>query len=203
MKRGSKAWMHEHVTDPYVKRARAEGWRSRAAFKLDEIDRRDRLLRPGMLVVDLGAAPGGWSQLAAQRVQPDGRVIAVDLIDLQPLPYVEFVGGDFAEEECLTRVVQSMGGRLADLVLSDMAPNLSGIALTDAARMSRLAALALEFASTRLRSGGSLLVKVFHGRGFDELRAEMARAFETVAVRKPGASRDRSSEVYLVGRAKR
>lgn len=203
MKRGSKAWMHEHVTDPYVKRARAEGWRSRAAFKLDEIDRRDRLLRPGMLIVDLGAAPGGWSQLAAQRVQPGGRVIAVDLIDLQPLPYVEFVRGDFAEEECLTRVVQSMDGRQADLVLSDMAPNVSGIAVTDAARMSRLAALALEFACTRLRSGGNLLVKVFHGRGFDELRAEMARVFETVAVRKPVASRDRSSEVYLLGRDKR
>lgn len=199
----SKAWMHEHVTDPYVQRAKAGGWRSRAAFKLMEIDDKDRLLRPGMLVVDLGAAPGGWSQVAAERVGATGRVLAIDLLEMAPIPGVEVIQGDFGDDAILADLEARMGGRPADLVISDMAPNISGIASTDQARSVLLAELALNFAVRHLKPGGDLLVKLFQGEGFAGFRAAMGEAFERVVVRKPKSSRDRSSEVYLLGKGRR
>jgi 23S rRNA (uridine2552-2'-O)-methyltransferase len=198
-----KSWMQEHVADAYVKRARAEGMRSRAAYKLDEIAGRDRLLRPGMVVVDLGAAPGSWSQVAAERVGPGGRVIAVDLLEMTPLRGVEFVRGDFREAPVLAEVERALDGRKADLVLSDMAPNLSGIAATDQARALELAELALDFAVKHLKPQGNMLVKAFQGAGFEPFLKEMRSRFDAVAVRKPDASRERSSEVYLVGKGLR
>lgn len=201
--RSKKAWMREHVTDPWVQRAKAEGWRSRAAFKLLEIDRRDRLLRPGMVVVDLGAVPGSWCQVAVQRVGPGGRVLALDLLPLEPLPGIEFLQGDFREEAVLRELESRLAGARVDLVLSDMAPNLSGIAVADQSRSVHLAELALDFARDHLRPGGSFLVKLFHGAGFDDLRRAMMADFQSVVVRKPEASRGRSSEVYLLGRARR
>jgi 23S rRNA (uridine2552-2'-O)-methyltransferase len=191
--------MQEHVADRYVKRARAEGMRSRAAYKLGEIADRDRLLRPGMLVVDLGAAPGGWSQVAAARVGPQGRVIALDLLDMTPVRGVEFIRGDFRDAAVAAELAGALGGRPADLVLSDMAPNLSGIAATDQARALELALLALDFAVKHLKPQGNLLVKAFQGAACDELRKAMRERFAAVATRKPEASRGRSSEVYLVG----
>ncbi len=195
----SKAWMHEHVTDHYVQRAKAEGWRSRAAFKLMEIDEKDRLLRPGMVVVDLGSAPGGWSQVAAERVSGGGRVLALDLLDMAPVAGVEFIQGDFREDAVLAELTFRLAGRPVDLVISDMAPNISGIAATDQARSVHLAELALEFASRHLKPGGNFLVKTFQGQGFDAFRKAMEEAFDKVVVRKPKSSRDRSSEVYLLG----
>lgn len=195
--------MQEHVSDPWVQRAKAEGWRSRAAFKLLEIDHKDRLLRSGMTVVDLGAAPGSWCQVAVRRVGPAGRVFALDLLPMDPLPGVEFLQGDFRETEVLAALEASLGQMPVDLVLSDMAPNMSGIAVSDHARSAHLAELALDFARERLRSGGDLLVKTFHGPGFEELRAAMRQAFASVAVRKPAASRGRSSEIYLLARGLR
>ena len=196
----SKAWMHEHVSDPYVQRAKAEGWRSRAAFKLMEIDERDRLLRPGMVVVDLGSAPGGWSQVAAGRVGQKGTVLAVDLLEMAPVPGVEFIRGDFREEAVLAELEARLAGRKLDLAISDMAPNISGIALSDQARAMHVAELALEFAGRHLKPGGDFLVKLFQGEGFDAFRAAMLKAFDRVVVRKPKSSRDRSNEVYLLGR---
>lgn len=194
-----KNWMQEHVADAYVKRARSEGKRSRAAYKLEEIAERDGLLKPGMTVVDLGAAPGGWSQFAARRVGPGGRVIALDVLDMVSLPGVTFVKGDFRD----TKVVESMAGALAgnavDLVLSDMAPNLSGIGSIDQARMLELAELALEFALKHLKPQGNFLVKTFHGAGFDGFTKGTRQHFRKVIVRKPDASRPRSSEVYVLG----
>lgn len=194
----SKAWMHEHVTDHYVQRAKAEGWRSRAAFKLMEIDDKDHLLGPGMLVVDLGAAPGGWSQVAAERVS-GGRILALDLLDMAPLAGVELLRGDFREEAVLAELTSRLAGRPADLVISDMAPNISGIATTDQARAVHLAELALEFAAAHLKPGGHFLVKAFQGGGFEAFRRAMAAGFDKVVVHKPKSSRDRSSEVYLLG----
>jgi 23S rRNA (uridine2552-2'-O)-methyltransferase len=199
----SKAWMHEHVSDPYVQRAKAEGWRSRAAFKLMEIDDKDRLLRPGMVVVDLGAAPGGWSQVAAGRVGGKGAVLALDLLGMEPVPGVDFIQGDFGEEAVLAELEARLAGRQVDLAISDMAPNISGIAMSDQARAVHLAELALEFAGRHLKPGGDFLVKVFQGEGFDAFRAAMAGTFERVVVRKPKSSRDRSNEVYLLGRGRR
>lgn len=194
----SKAWMREHVTDPYVRQAKREGYRSRAAYKLQEIDARDRLLKPGMTVVDLGATPGGWSQIAAARVGPGGRVIAVDLLEMQPVAGVTFLLGDFREDAVLAQVEQALGGRQADLVICDMSPNISGIVVTDQARSMHLAELALEFSRTHLKPGGALLVKAFQGAGFQDLIAALRASFSRVAARKPKASRDRSSEVYLL-----
>jgi 23S rRNA (uridine2552-2'-O)-methyltransferase len=199
----SKAWMHEHVTDPYVHRAKAEGYRSRAAFKLLEIDVKDRLLRPGLVVVDLGAAPGSWAQVAAGRLGPAGRLIALDMLEIEPLPGVEFIQGDFREEAVLAQLERVLGGRPLDLVLSDMAPNWSGIAVSDQARSMHLAELTLDFAALHLKPGGDLLVKVFQGAGFQELRQAMQRVFGSVVVRKPQASRGRSAELYLLGRGRR
>lgn len=199
----SKAWMHEHVNDAYVQRAKAEGWRSRAAFKLIEIDEKDRLLKPGMTVVDLGAAPGSWCQYAARRIQPGGHLIALDLLEMTPMAGVEFIQGDFREEETLRRLEEALAGRQVDLVLSDMAPNISGIAVSDDARAMYLAELTLDFARQNLKPGGDMLVKTFQGAGFMELRRAVQAAFLTLTVRKPSASRDRSAETYLLGRGKR
>jgi 23S rRNA (uridine2552-2'-O)-methyltransferase len=198
-----KSWMQEHVADAYVKRARAEGMRSRAAYKLDQIAERDRLLRPGMVVVDLGAAPGGWSQVAAGRVGPEGRVIAVDVLDMAPLRGVDFVRGDFRDASVVAELERALGTCKADLVLSDMAPNLSGIAATDQARALELAELALQFAMKHLKPQGNFLVKVFQGTEFEALLKALRNRFAAVTVRKPGASRDRSSEVYLLGKGLR
>ncbi|MDR0233790.1 MAG: RlmE family RNA methyltransferase [Zoogloeaceae bacterium] len=197
----SRAWMREHVTDPYVRQAKKEGWRSRAAFKLMEMDGKDHLLRVGNVVVDLGAAPGGWSQVAARKVGGQGRVIALDALEMQGINGVTFIQGDFCETETLEKLEAALDGRRVNLVLSDMAPNLSGIALTDQARGMYLAELALDFAKRWLVLDGALLVKVFQGTGYPAFLAEMREAFVSVATRKPKASRDRSAELYLLGRA--
>ena len=200
----SNVWMRQHVNDPYVQRAKAEGWRSRAVFKLLEVDEKDHLFRPGQTVVDLGSAPGGWSQVAVRRVGPKGRVIALDLLEMEPIAGVTFLQGDFSEDEMLDRLDVELGGGpttvKVDLVISDMAPNLTGIASRDQARGIGLVEMALEFAVQRLKPDGAFVVKVFHGAGFEEFRRAMQSSFEVFAVRKPDASRDRSSEVYLVGR---
>ena len=194
----SKAWLNEHVHDHYVQRARSEGYRARAAYKLVEIDDRDRLLRPGMAVVDLGAAPGSWSQVVSQRLGGRGQVIALDLLPMAPIAGVEFIEGDFEDDAVLRRLEGLLSPRSVDLVLSDMAPNLSGVASVDQARAYALAELALEFAEQRLAPSGRFVVKVFQGAGFDDFRRHLATVFATVAVRKPKASRDRSSEVYFL-----
>ncbi|MCL1860182.1 MAG: RlmE family RNA methyltransferase [Proteobacteria bacterium] len=194
----SKAWMREHLTDPYVRRANTEGYRARAAYKLMEIDERDHLLRPGAVVVDLGAAPGSWCQVAAERC-PGGRVFALDLLPMAPVAGVDFLQGDFFDETVLAGFERLLEGRRADLVLSDMAPNISGVATVDQARSVLLCELALDFAVYRLQPDGRFLVKAFQGEGFMEFRREMERRFQTVRVRKPKASRDRSAEVYLLG----
>lgn len=198
--RTSNAWLHEHVTDPYVQRAKAEGYRSRAAFKLMEMDERDRLIRPGEVIVDLGATPGGWSQVAAKRMQGKGRVIALDLLEMEPLHGVEFIQGDFREEDILRQLEVTLAGHKVGLVLSDMAPNMSGILLSDQARVMHLAELGLEFSRQWLKPDGAFLVKVFQGYGFDDFMREMKSVFKTVVSRKPDASRDRSAELYLLGR---
>lgn len=196
----SNVWMKQHVKDPYVQRAKAEGWRSRAVYKLLEIDEKDHLFRSGQTVVDLGAAPGGWSQIAVRRVGPKGRVVALDLLEMEPIPGVLFLQGDFAEDAFLARLEGELAGGKVDLVISDMAPNLTGIAAGDQARGIGLVEMALDFALQWLKPEGAFVVKVFHGAGFEEFRRTMQSSFEFFAVRKPDASRDRSSEVYLVGR---
>ena len=196
----SKAWMREHINDPYVQKAKAEGYRSRAAYKLLELDRKDRLFAPGQLVVDLGAAPGSWTQVAVAKLGARGRVVAVDVLPMEPLPGVQFVEGDFREQEVLDALFVALGGRKADLVISDLAPNISGIGVSDQARSMHLAELALEFARQCLKPGGSLVVKVFQGAGFAEFLLAMRQAFAKVGSRKPEASRGRSSEMYLLGK---
>jgi 23S rRNA (uridine2552-2'-O)-methyltransferase len=195
--------MQRHVADPYVRKARALGYRSRAAFKLAEIDRADRLFAPGQRVVDLGAAPGGWSQVAAAKVGPGGRVIAVDLLEIAPLPGVTAIRGDFTEETVLRAVERALGGERVDLVLSDMSPNLSGVAASDQARSIYLCELALDFALAHLQPEGTLLVKAFQGAGFPAFLQRLRASFERVASRKPGASRSRSSEMFLLARGPR
>ena len=199
----SKAWMQEHVTDHYVKRAQAEGMRSRAAYKLEQLAERDRLLSPGMVVVDLGAAPGGWSQVASRALGGQGRVIAVDLLEMVPLNGVSFIQGDFADDEILVAVEQILGVGGADLVLSDMAPNITGVAVVDQARSIGLAELALDFAVNHLNVNGNFLVKVFQGAGFEALVATIKLQFKQVLIRKPDASRSRSNEVYIVAKGLR
>jgi 23S rRNA (uridine2552-2'-O)-methyltransferase len=195
--------MQRHVADPYVRKARALGYRSRAAFKLAEIDRADRLFAPGQRVVDLGAAPGGWSQVAAEKVGPGGRVIAVDLLEMAPLPGVTVIRGDFTGETVLRAVERALGGERVDLVLSDMSPNLSGVAASDQARSIHLCELALEFALVHLQPEGTLLVKAFQGAGFPAFLQRLRASFERVASRKPGASRSRSTEMFLLARRPR
>ncbi|HET7570805.1 MAG TPA: 23S rRNA (uridine(2552)-2'-O)-methyltransferase RlmE [Gammaproteobacteria bacterium] len=198
--KSSRRWLAEHHSDAYVKRARQENRRSRAVFKLAELDEKYRLLKPGMTVVDLGAAPGGWSQYAAERVGRGGRVFALDLLEMPPLAGVDFIRGDFREPEPLAALKAALGGRPVDLVLSDMAPNISGVAAVDQPRAMVLAELAAEFAIEWLKPGGDFLVKVFQGEGFDAFVAGMRRQFGKVMVRKPDASRPRSREVYLLAR---
>ena len=199
----SKAWMHEHVTDVYVRRAKQDGYRSRSAYKLLEILEKDKLVRSGMTVVDLGAAPGGWSQVLAPLVGTKGQVIALDILEMEPLRGVTVIRGDFSEQATLKLLDERTSNRSIDLVVSDMSPNMSGVGLVDQARSIHLAELALEFSRDRLKPGGDLLVKVFQGSGLDEFRKELSITFGSVAVRKPKASRDRSSEFYLLARGKR
>jgi len=198
--KSSSAWLKRHVNDPYVHRARAHGYRSRAAYKLIEIADREGFARPGDAVVDLGAAPGGWAQALAERVGRSGRVVAVDLLEIAPIPGVTVVRGDFREETVLQRLEDALDGRKLDLVVSDMAPNLSGVRATDQARSVHLCELALAFAKDHLKPRGAFLVKIFQGTAYPEFLAAMRAVFIAVASRKPGASRGDSKEMYLVGR---
>ena len=199
----SKSWMAEPVNDPFVQRAKTDGLRARAAYKLMEIDDRDKLIRPGMVVVDLGAAPGSWSQVAISRVGSSGRVFALDLLPMEPINGVEFMQGDFHDEAFVASFEELLGERRVDLVMSDIAPNISGIPSVDQARSVHLAELALDFACQHLAPTGRFLVKVFQGEGFDAFRKAISAEFKSVIVRKPQASRDRSSEVYLLGVGRR
>ena len=196
----SKQWLRRHVNDPYVQRSKKEGYRSRSAYKLTEIDERDKLLRSGLVVVDLGAAPGGWSQVLAKRVLPAGKVIAIDLLEMEPVSGVTFIQGDFGSRKGLAAVEAALAGRRADLVLSDMAPNMTGIAVTDQARAMNLAELARDFALLHLQPDGGLLIKIFQGAGYDEYLLSLRRAFRKVVIRKPDASRGESAEQYLLAR---
>ena len=198
----SKQWMREHINDPFVQLAQKEGYRSRASYKLLEIDAKDHLLKHGAVVVDLGATPGGWSQVAASKVGRNGKVIALDLLPLNPLGGVEFIQGDFRDAAVLKQLEDLLQGRPVDLVLSDMSPNICGIASADQARAMHLAELAMEFALEHLQPSGNFLVKVFQGGGFEDFYKLMRSRFAKVATRKPKASRDRSSELYLLGSGK-
>jgi len=195
-----KAWMHDHVNDPYVQEATRRGFRSRAAFKLLEIADKDQLLKPGMTVVDLGAAPGSWSQVLRERLGPSGMVVAIDLLPMDGIAGVTFIQGDFREDEGVAALETALAGRAVDLVVSDMAPNLSGIDPVDQARSIHLGDLALEFAMAHLKEGGDLLVKVFQGSGLPEFQRAIGAHFDKVYVRKPKSSRDRSRETFLVGK---
>ncbi len=203
MSRSSKRWLREHHDDAFVRRARDEGERSRAVYKLDEIQRRDRLLTHGQIVVDLGAAPGGWSEFARRQVGDGGRVIAVDLLPMVPPAGVEFIQGDFTEQATLDALLARLGADRVDLVLSDMAPNLSGMQSVDQPRALQLAELAFDLARATLRPGGGLVVKLFQGQGFDQLLRDWRVAFDSVRTRKPAASRARSNEIYAVCRGLR
>jgi len=206
MSRRSKSsgrWLEEHFSDPYVRRAKDSGLRSRAAFKLEEIDRADKLIFPGAVIVDLGAAPGGWSQYAARRLAGAGKVFALDLLPMDAIPAVTFLQGDFREQAVLDELLRQLGSRRVDLVMSDMAPNISGVDVTDQGRAADLEALTLDFSRQVLGPEGALVMKVFQGAGFQELLAEVRRGFRAVRMRKPKASRQRSSETYLVARGPR
>jgi 23S rRNA (uridine2552-2'-O)-methyltransferase len=203
MAKTKKAWMREHVTDPYVRRATAEGYRSRAAYKLQQIALKDKLFKPGMTVVDLGAAPGGWSQIAAKAVGPAGRVIALDALEMAQVPGVMVIRGDFHERSTLEALETALQNRPVDLVISDMAPNISGIASADQTRSILLAEAALEFALKHLKPQGNFLVKTFQGAGFDAFVASLRRHFLQTHTRKPEASRSRSNEVYVLGKGLR
>ena len=198
--KSSKRWIREHEADDFVKRAREAGWRSRAVFKLEEIQQRDRLIQSGMSVVDLGSAPGAWSQYARHLLKDSGDVYALEILPMEPIAGVNFIQGDFCSEDTLGELVELLSGRQVDLVLSDMAPNISGVTAVDQPRSMYLAELALEFARQHLAQGGSFVTKVFHGEGFQEFVADTRRSFESVRARKPKASRPRSREVYLVAR---
>ena len=198
--RFNKAWMHEHVHDHWVQEAKRLGYRSRAAFKLRELAERDALLRPGMAAVDLGAAPGSWSQVLRERLGPSGLIVAVDILPMDPIAGVVFVQGDFRDDSTLHALEAALGSRRPDLVVSDMAPNLSGIASADQARAVHLGELALEFAARWLQPGGDLVIKAFQGAGFPEFQRQMQAFFDKTYARKPKSSRDRSPELYLVGK---
>jgi 23S rRNA (uridine2552-2'-O)-methyltransferase len=198
--KSSARWLAEHANDEFVKRAAAEGWRSRAVFKLAQIQESERLLRPGTRLVDLGAAPGGWSQYAARIVGGKSRIVATDILPMDAIPGVEFVQGDFREEAVVTQVLQCVGADKVDLVLSDMAPNMSGIDAVDQPRSMHLAELALEFADQVLAPGGDLLVKLFQGAGFEQIFKDARRRYGRVVTKKPKASRTRSPEIYLLAR---
>ena len=211
-KKVNRAWLNDHVNDPYVKLAKREGYRARAAYKLKEIDETLHLIKPGDLVVDLGSAPGAWSQYVRNRFSPktavgggaavgelNGTIIALDLLPMAPVEGVQFLLGDFREPDMLRQLADAMGGRLADSVVSDMAPNLSGIESADASRISHLVELALEFSQSHMNPGGALVVKVFHGSGYSQLVKLFKESFLVVKPIKPKASRDKSSETFLVG----
>lgn len=201
--KSSHRWLKEHFSDPYVKKAQAEGLRSRAAYKLEELVERDRLLKPGMVVVDLGAAPGGWSQWVRQAMGDSGRVVALDILEMPGLAGVEFLHGDFREDAVLSALETLLDGQAVDLVLSDMAPNMSGVDAVDQPRAMHLAELAMDFADRHLRPEGSFLIKLFQGAGFDEYVRELRKRYARVAIRKPAASRKRSPEVYALAQGKR
>lgn len=201
--KSSHRWLKEHFSDPYVKKAKAEGLRSRAAYKLEELVERDRLLRPGMVVVDLGAAPGGWSQWVRQSLGGTGRVIALDILAMPPLAGVEFLHGDFRDDSVLSQLEAALGGQPVDLVLSDMAPNMSGVDAVDLPRAMHLAELAMDFADRHLRVGGDFLIKLFQGVGFDDYVKAVRRRYDRVVIRKPAASRKRSPEVYALAQGRR
>ena len=196
----SKRWLREHRSDLYVQKARSEGYRSRAAYKLLEIHERDRLFKPGMTVLDLGAAPGGWSQVARQLTGERGSIIASDILPMPSIAGVTFIQGDFSEAAVIEQVLQALGEDKADLVLSDMAPNMSGVKAVDQARHMYLAECALECACKSLKTSGTFLAKLFHGEGFDQYLKDLRTRFDKVQVRKPKASRDRSSEAYVLAR---
>jgi 23S rRNA (uridine2552-2'-O)-methyltransferase len=199
----SKHWLKEHFDDPWVKKAKDAGYRSRASFKLLEIQQKDKLLKPGMIVVDLGSAPGGWSQIAVNLVKPSGKVIASDILEMEEVSDVHFIQGDFTEEMCFQQILTAVGGKPVDLVISDMAPNLSGMNDIDQPKSMHLIDLAVDFAEQTLRPGGSLLMKVFQGEGFSELLLTLKNSYGAVLTRKPEASRSRSRELYLLARDKR
>ncbi len=199
----SNAWMKEHVNDFFVKQAKKDGYRSRAAYKLLEIHERDKLFKPGMTVVDLGASPGSWAQVVANKIGLKGKIVALDLLEMTPMTGVEFIQGDFREDGILNELNIRLENRTLDLVISDMSPNVSGIKLSDQARSMHLADLALEFSIERLNPGGSFLVKVFQGYEFDQYLLSMRAGFDRVIIRKPKASRDRSKELYLLGLGKK
>jgi len=196
----SRRWLEEHLDDEYVLRAKKEGYRSRAVYKLLEIDDKDRLLRPGMTVIDLGAAPGGWSQVARRRLGESGRVLALDILEMDNLAGVEFLCGDFREESAMNELLEMLGDSRVDLVMSDMAPNMSGVRDMDKIRAMYLVELTFDLAQQVLRPGGDLLMKVFQGPGYDQLLKELRAGFTKVVTRKPKASRARSAEVYLLAR---
>lgn len=206
-KKVNKAWLHDHINDPYVKLANREGYRARAAYKLKEIDEALGLIKPGQLVVDLGCTPGAWSQYVRRRLSPsgaavgelDGTIIGLDLLPMEAIEGVTFIQGDFREAEVLDQLTQALQGRQADVVVSDMAPNLSGIASADAARIEYLVELAIEFAQNHMKPSGALVAKVFHGGSYNAVVQRFKDAFEVVKPFKPKASRDRSSETFLVG----
>jgi 23S rRNA (uridine2552-2'-O)-methyltransferase len=211
-KKVNKAWLNNHVHDPYVRQAQKDGYRSRAAYKLKEIDEAYALIRPGQVVVDLGAAPGAWSQYVRRRFAPkdsgvggaavgelDGTIIALDMLEIEPIEGVEFIQGDFQDQPVLDSLVALLAGRPVDVVISDMAPNLSGIGVVDGARITGLVELAIDFSQSHLKPGGALVTKVFHGSGYNELVEAFRKTFKVVKVHKPKSSRDRSAETFLVG----
>ncbi|WP_223670631.1 23S rRNA (uridine(2552)-2'-O)-methyltransferase RlmE [Kangiella shandongensis] len=197
--KSSQRWMKEHFDDPYVKRSQKEGYRSRAVYKLEELDKKYKLIKPGCTIVDLGAAPGGWSQYAAYKVGDRGAIFALDILAMDPLPDVSFIQGDFREESVLNQLMEAIGEQKATLVLSDMAPNMSGMDAIDQPKAMYLAELALELARDVLSQGGSYVVKVFQGEGFDDYIRQCRESFSKVMIRKPDASRARSREVYVIG----
>jgi len=201
--KSSQQWLKEHFADPFVKKAQAEGMRSRAAYKLEELIERDKLLKPGMIVVDLGAAPGGWSQVVRRDLGSKGRVIAMDILEMPGIAGVDFIHGDFREDEALLRLEAVVGGASVDLVLSDMAPNMSGVDSVDQARAMYLSELAVEFADKHLKKGGNFLIKLFMGEGFDAYMKDLKTRYTKVITRKPAASRRRSNEVYALATGKR
>ncbi|QHP92330.1 RlmE family RNA methyltransferase [Burkholderia glumae] len=210
--RFNQSWLHDHINDPYVRMAQREGYRARAAYKLKEIDEQDKLIRPGQVIVDLGAAPGSWSQYARNKLALgknrdaqreggiDGMIVALDMLPMEPVADVHFIQGDFREDAVLHQLEALLDGRVVDLVISDMAPNLSGVASADAARIEHVCDLALEFSQNHLKPDGALLVKCFHGSGYSQIVEKFKHQFRTVAPRKPKASRDKSSETFILGR---
>lgn len=198
--KSSQRWLKEHFSDSYVKKAQQKGYRSRAIFKLLEIEERDHLFKPGMIVIDLGAAPGGWSQFIAKRIQPKGRVIAIDLLPMDTIPHVDFIQQDFSTQQAVDTVTNYLRGQTVDWVLSDMSPNISGNAIVDVQKTLNLAELVLDFALKVLHKDGGVLIKVFQGEGFDQFFGDMREYFTSVAIRKPKASRNRSRETYILAK---